>query len=102
MTINCIFNKAHENEIYRYDYAIIYFSASWCNPCKHFFPIFSQIADNHKHLNFFKVDIDESPEFTEKFNITHLPTIIILKKGEKINEVIGIDENKLLSILYEL
>jgi thioredoxin 1 len=102
MTVVYIYNKAHEDEVARCDYAVVCFSASWCVPCKHFSPIYSQIADNHKHINFFKVDIDESEEFTNLHDIKSVPTILILKNGKKINEVIGIDENKLLSILYEL
>jgi thioredoxin 1 len=102
MSINCIFNKAHEEDVLRCDIAIIYFSAKWCEPCKSFTPVYSHIADQYKNLKFFKVDIDECDDFTDRFNIRSVPTIIILQNGEKINEVVGVNENKLLTILQAL
>jgi thioredoxin 1 len=102
MPVICIFNKAHEDEVLRCDNAIICFSANWCVPCKNFAPRYSQIAEEYKNLNFFKVDIDDCQEFTNKFDIKSVPTFIILNKGEKKEEIVGVNENKLLSILQVL
>jgi len=102
MTINLIYNRADEEQVLRTENAIICFSASWCSPCQKFKPIYSQIADRYKHLKFFKVDIDDNEDFTNKFEIKSIPTFVFLKNGEKINEYTGIDEIKLISILQEL
>ena len=102
MPINCIFNKAHEEDVLRCENAVICFSANWCNPCKNFAPRYSQLAEEFKNINFFKVDIDDCEEFTNKFNIKSVPTFIILNKGEKKHEIVGVDENKLISIIQEL
>jgi len=100
--INLIYNRADEEQVLRTENAIICFSANWCIPCQKFKPIYSQIADNYKHLKFFKVDINDNEEFTNKYDIKAVPTFVFLKNGEKINEYTGIDENKLISILQEL
>jgi len=102
MTINLIYNKAHEEEVLRTEKAIICFSASWCSPCQKFKPIYSQIADKYKHIKFFKVDINDNEEFTNRYDIKSIPTFVFLKNGEKINEYIGSDENKLVEIIQEI
>lgn len=102
MTINLIYNKAHEEEVLRCETAIICFSASWCIPCKKFKPIYAQIANTYNHLKFFNVNIEDNEEFTNRFDIKAVPTFIFLKNGEKINELTGNDEKKLIEILQEL
>ena len=102
MTIKIIFNKAHEEEIFRSEKSVICFSAEWCNPCKIFAPIYSNFSNEYKDINFYKVDIDECDDLLNKFNITSVPTFIFLKNGEKVNEIIGINEKLFLSIIQEL
>jgi len=102
MTIKIIFNKAHEEEIYRSEKSIICFSAEWCSPCKKFAPIYSNYANEYKDINFYKVDIDDSEDLVNKFNITSVPTFIFLKNGVKVNEIIGINETNFSSFIQLL
>jgi thioredoxin 1 len=102
MTVKYIFNKAHEDEALRSEKAVICFSAPWCVPCQTFSPTYSQIADDNKHIHFYKIDVDESQEFTDLFKIQSIPAFIFIKNGEKINEIIGVNEQKFLSLLQEL
>lgn len=102
MTINIIFNKAHEEEIYRSEKSVICFSAEWCTPCKSFSPIYSKYADTFRNINFYKVDIDDNEDLINKYDIKSVPTFIFLRNGEKINELIGTDERKFSSFIQEL
>jgi thioredoxin 1 len=102
MSVKVIFNKAHEEEIYRSEKAVICFSAEWCIPCKNFSPTYSTYADKYKDINFYKVDIDDSEDLVNKFNIISVPTFIFLNKGVKINEIIGINETNFSSFIQEL
>jgi thioredoxin 1 len=104
MSIKVIFNKAHEEEIYRSEKAVICFSAKWCNPCNNFSPTYSTYADIYKSISFYKVDIneDENNDLINKFDITSVPTFIFLQKGVKINQLIGVDENKFSLLIQEL
>lgn len=102
MTINIIYNKAHEEVLLRSEKSVICFSAEWCAPCKKFSPIYSTFADEYNDINFYKVDIDDNVDLTNMYNITSVPTFIFLKKGVKVNELIGIDETKFLSFIQLL
>lgn len=103
MTIKVIFNKAHEEEIFRSEKAIICFSAEWCIPCKNFSPIYSNFSNEYDTINFYKVDIDDiSDDLINMYNITSVPTFIFLKNGVKVNELVGTDERKFLSLIQEL
>jgi len=102
MTINFIFNRAHEEEAFKYDKFIICFSASWCNPCKNFAPFYSLAADKYPFIKFFNVDIDDSPDFANKFNITSIPTFITFNYNNLINKYSGTDIHLLDKLLQEL
>ena len=102
MSVKVIFNKAHEEEIYRSEKAVICFSAEWCIPCKNFSPTYSTYADKYKDISFYKVDIDENNDLINKFDITSVPTFIFLQKGVKINQLIGVDENLFSLLIQEL
>ncbi|MDE6831144.1 MAG: thioredoxin fold domain-containing protein [Muribaculaceae bacterium] len=71
---------------------VIDFSASWCGPCKTFAPVFHQVADEMSgKAEFFKVDVDESPQLASAMRIQAGPTIILINPGtEKIDIIQGV------------
>jgi len=71
--------------------SIIQFSATWCNPCKVLKPIMEEISDEMSDkLNFFYMDIDESPSTPTLFSIRGVPTLIQFdEKGEQTGIKVG-------------
>jgi len=62
---------------------VIDFSATWCGPCKRLAPIVEELATEYEGKAFIgKIDIEECPETTEKFDIMSVPTILFFKNGE--------------------
>lgn len=63
---------------------IIEFSANWCGPCKRMKPEFIKAQQNYdaKYIQFGIVDVDESNDIAIKYNISSLPTVILLKNGD--------------------
>jgi thioredoxin 1 len=59
---------------------IIDFYADWCGPCRRFGPIFDRAADRHEEILFAKVDIEAEPELKERFAITGVPTLVVLRR----------------------
>ena len=65
--------------------SIIQFSATWCSPCRTLKPIMEEISNElSDKLNFFYMDIDESPSTPTLFSIRGVPTLIQFdEKGEQ-------------------
>jgi len=65
--------------------SIIQFSATWCSPCQALKPIMEEISNEMSDkLNFFYMDIDESPSTPTLFSIRGVPTLIQFdEKGEQ-------------------
>ncbi|KAF5312172.1 hypothetical protein D9619_002446 [Psilocybe cf. subviscida] len=82
---------------------VIDFWATWCGPCRTISPIFEKFADldEHKDVEFYKVDVDEQEEIAAKVGIRAMPTFQLYKGGVKINDVVGADPAKLQTLVVE-
>jgi len=64
----------------------LYFSASWCGPCKQLGPVMDEL--HAEGMTVQKIDIDSNPEIVQSFNIRNVPTVILqvdnVEKGRKI------------------
>lgn len=58
---------------------VIDFWADWCQPCKVFASVFSEVAKQHGDKLFATVNIEEEQELREEFEIRSIPFIMILK-----------------------
>lgn len=56
---------------------VVYFSAPWCGPCKMFKPVLQEVARN-MGIAINDVNVDYDASYTQKYNITSVPTLIIL------------------------
>jgi thioredoxin 1 len=62
------------------DLVIIAFHADWCAPCRRFAPLFDRAAEQHPEISFAKVDIEAEPELKDRFEITGVPTLIVMRQ----------------------
>ncbi|KAJ9162632.1 hypothetical protein P3X46_022391 [Hevea brasiliensis] len=75
--------------------AILYFTATWCGPCRYVSPLFTNLATKYPKTVFLKVDIDDARDVAAKWNISSVPTFFFIKNGKEIDKVVGADKNGL-------
>ena len=72
------------------------FFAEWCMPCTMMSPIIDDISQNFKDkIKFGKVNVDENTKIAQKFEVSSIPTFILLKDSkvlERFSETTSQDE----------
>ncbi len=82
---------------------LIDFFATWCGPCSKIGPVYHKYAEQYKDkMSFAKVDVDESGELVDNFNVTSMPTFVALKDGKEVSRIVGGDEQQLLNFINNL
>jgi thioredoxin-like negative regulator of GroEL len=66
---------------------ILYFSASWCQPCKNFKPIMEQVS---RELPVQFVDVDASPDLVAEYSVRNVPTVIVVNNGRVASKQAGV------------
>lgn len=69
---------------------IIDFWAPWCGPCKMIAPVIEQIAKEYSgKIKVCKVNVDENSGIASQYSIMSIPTVLIVKDGEVVDQSIG-------------
>ncbi|WP_042275113.1 thioredoxin [[Clostridium] dakarense] len=69
---------------------VVDFFATWCGPCKMLAPVFEALGNEMQNeARFVKVDIDQSLEIAQQFNISTVPTMMIFKDGKPVESLVG-------------
>ena len=70
---------------------LVDFSATWCGPCQMMGPVLEQLSAEYEgKAKIVKVDIDESMDLAQKYQIMSVPNMIIFKDGAPVDAVIGV------------
>ena len=99
-----VINKENFNEVLTSDKPVLLdFFATWCGPCRMVSPIVDEIAEGNAtqtEWNFASdrvtgdlvlvpvfiehslVDVDEEPELAAEFDVSSIPTLVVLKEGK--------------------
>jgi thiol-disulfide isomerase/thioredoxin len=88
-----------KEQMNKYDLIMLYFTASWCGPCRMISPFIEELIIKIPSCKFLKVDVDDEKleELVSKFNINSMPTFCFIKNQELIHTITGADKDKLLN-----
>ncbi|UOQ47198.1 MULTISPECIES: thioredoxin [Gracilibacillus] len=66
------------------------FWATWCGPCKMIAPVLEEIdGEMSDTVKIVKLDVDENQETAGKYGVMSIPTLLLFKDGEVVEQVVG-------------
>jgi thioredoxin len=64
--------------------------APWCGPCRMIAPILDQLAaESEGRYKIAKLNVDENPRTSAQFQIRSIPTMLIFKNGQMVDQIVG-------------
>jgi len=90
-----------DKELKAHARVIVYYTASWCGPCKGIAPTVNALSDSHAGaVRILKVDIDDCPEAAGA--VSSVPTFRAYAGGKLVGELLGANAAKLTALVGDL
>ena len=80
---------------------LVDFFATWCGPCKMMAPMIDEFATMYDgELKVGKINVDQSPDIAQKYNVMSIPMFAFFKNGEVVETAVGaLNKAKLQGII---
>ena len=74
---------------------LVDFWAEWCGPCRRLAPTVDALANDYDgKVTVGKLNVDENPAVSFKFQIRGIPTILIFKGGQVVESMVGLAQKE--------
>ena len=72
--------------------------APWCGPCRIIGPVMDQLAaESHGQYRIAKLNVDENPLVTSRFQIGSIPTMLLFQDGQLIDRLVGVQPKQTIA-----
>ena len=83
--------------IWRDALTFVDFFATWCGPCQMMHPVIDRFQEKmNGRVDVYKVDIDREIELAQHYNVMSVPTLIIFKGGQPVQQFVGAQPKQVL------
>jgi thioredoxin 1 len=72
------------------------FWAPWCGPCKMIAPVLEELDQEVQEVKVVKLDVDENQETAGKYGVMSIPTLLVFKDGQVVDQVVGFQPKEAL------
>ncbi|MCY9669741.1 thioredoxin [Paenibacillus alginolyticus] len=101
MSVKQISDATFNNEI-EAGIVLVDFWAPWCGPCKIIAPILDELsAEIGDAAKIVKINVDDNPESAAKYNVMSIPTLLIFKDGQLVDQLVGVQPKEKLKAVIE-
>ena len=69
---------------------LVDFFAPWCGPCRGMAPILDDLSKEYEgKVRICKMNVDENPATPQKYNVRAIPTLVLIKNGQTVEQITG-------------
>ncbi len=77
---------------------ILYFTASWCGPCKALAPRMESLSGQ---ISYQKIDVDQNSEMSAKYGVRNVPCLVLVDgNGNELNRMVGVQSEETILKFY--